>query len=56
LSHSLAGASASQRESADLLKLLARRLFHSRDSNVVQKKTSASEISTFSIKIFLPVR
>src|ERR671918_2261869 len=30
LSHSLAGASASQRECADLLKLLARRLFHSR--------------------------
>jgi hypothetical protein len=47
LLHSLSGAPASQRECADLLELLTRRFLHSRESNLVQKKTSASEISTF---------
>src|SRR4029077_4309784 len=37
----------SERERADLLKLLARDFFHSRESNLAHKKPSASTISTF---------
>src|SRR2546425_12227269 len=47
LSHPLWCPPASERECSDLLQLLARRFLHSRESNLVQKKTSASEISTF---------
>jgi len=47
LLHSFAGAPAGQRERADLLKLLTRGFLHSRESNLAQKKPSASRISTF---------
>ena len=47
LLHSLAGAPACQRERADLLKILTGGFFHSRETNVAQKKPSASRISTF---------
>ena len=52
LPDSFLGASASQRESADLLEFLASRFLHSRESNLVEKKTSASGISNFAIKFF----
>src|SRR5438067_10938241 len=45
--HSRRRAAAGQRKGADRLQLLACRFFHSRESNLVQKKTSASGISTF---------
>src|SRR5204863_8287205 len=48
LPHSFSGAAASQRKCPDLLQLLASGFLHSRESNVVQNKPSASEISTFS--------
>src|SRR2546430_16769004 len=47
LLHPLWRAPAGERECPDLLQLLAGRFFHSRESNLVQKKTSASEISSF---------
>jgi hypothetical protein len=47
LLHSFASAPAGQRERADLLKLLTRGFLHSRESNLAQKKPSASRISTF---------
>jgi hypothetical protein len=47
LPHPLWRAAAGERKCPDLLQLLAGRFFHSRESNLVQKKTSASNISTF---------
>jgi hypothetical protein len=47
LLHSLSRASASQGKRPDLLKILARDFLHSRESNVVHNKPSASRISTF---------
>jgi len=47
LLHPLWCAPAGERECPDLLQLLAGRFFHSRETNLVQKKTSASKISTF---------
>src|SRR5262245_48113375 len=47
LVHSFARAPASQRKTANLLKLLTGGFFHSRETNVDQNKTSASRISTF---------
>src|SRR2546430_9889261 len=40
-------AAGGERECPDRLQLLAGRFFHSRESNLAQKKTSASEISSF---------
>ena len=47
LPHPLWRAPSGERECPDLLQPLAGRFFHSRESNLVQKKTSASTISTF---------
>src|SRR6266849_3229880 len=47
LLHPFWRAPAGKRESPDLLQLLAGRFLHSRESNLVQKKTSASGISAF---------
>src|SRR6266571_2859739 len=47
LLHPLWSAPAGERECPDLLQLLAGRFFHSRESNLVQNKTSASGISSF---------
>ena len=47
LLHSLSRASARQGKRPDLLKILARDFLHSRESNLVHNKPSASRISTF---------
>src|SRR4029077_15050324 len=47
LLHSFSGAAAGERETADLLKVLARGFFHSRKGNLAHKKPSASTNSTF---------
>jgi len=47
LRHSFPGAPASERKRAELLQLFASGFLHSRESNVAQKKPSASTISNF---------